>query len=135
MDYRIDLTEHRDFNRPIDRSVHSLTDINLDDELMTNDDYDRIVAWENMFGKRRHDNRKRLVFRASRERAYFESAHLSCLRCGVEFREPWRRRQSGLCADCDDTFNHGLSGIPWRSRTDLASGLADDRGWNLFNLR
>ena len=80
----IDLTERADFG---DVSLISPADLNLDDidtrDEMSTDEYDLLVWWESIFGKKRDVNQKWDIF--PELRLSVENPHtLCCARCGKE---------------------------------------------------
>ena len=103
----IDLTERADFG---DVSLISPTDLNLDDidtrNEMSTDEYDLLVWWEGIFGKKRHVNQKWDIFTRINLDVAEDPNALCCIRCGKAIRIPWKNYEShcpwknyGLCSE------------------------------------
>ena len=128
----IDLTERADFG---DVSLISPADLNLDDfdtrNEMSTDEYDLLVWWESIFGKKRHINQKWDIF--PRLSLSVENPHtLCCARCGKVIRIPWKNYE--LCSECNEKREIDFKGrIPWK-RTSTSS-RNDERGYDLFNSK
>lgn len=132
----IDLTERADFGADFgDVSLISPADLNLDDidtrNEMSTDEYDLLVWWEGIFGKKRHVNQKWDIF--PRLSLSVENPHtLCCARCGKVIRIPWKNYE--LCSECNEKREIDFKGrIPWK-RTSTSS-RNDERGYDLFNSK
>ena len=138
----IDLTERADFG---DVSLISPADLNLDDfdtrNEMSTDEYDLLVWWESIFGKKRHINQKWDIFtRITLDGAEDPNA-LCCIRCGKVIRIPWKNYGShrpwknyGLCSECNEKVEIDFKGrIPWKYTS--TSSRNDERGYDLFNSK
>ena len=140
----IDLTERADFG---DVSLISPADLNLDDidtrNEMSTDEYDLLVWWEGIFGKKRHVNQKWDIFpRITLDVAEDPNA-LCCIRCGKVIRIPWKNYghhypwgNCGLCFECNEKIETETWGkIPWNRNMNNFSSRNDERGYNLFNSK
>lgn len=98
---KIDLTANRDFGD--NRFNHTLVfPIEIERELMTNEEYDELVKWENIFDTEVKFNR------------YWEN---TCYRCGKTIKEPWSNI-GGICKNCNDHLEKTSSNkIPWKKET------------------
>ena len=132
IDRKIDLTDNHDFSQGM-IEMDTLTGIYLDQELMTPEQYETIVRWESIFGKKRHDNRKDKIF--DKDVRYERSLEDHCQRCGVELKAPWKRFY-GLCNRCNDIVQNDVQRIPWKVY-NVSEGRwhVSDKGQNLFDLR
>ena len=137
----IDLTERADFG---DVFSISPADLNLDDfdtrNEMSTDEYDLLVWWESIFGKKRHINQKWDIF--TRISLNPENPHtLYCSRCGKVIRIPWKNYGSHrpwknyeLCSECNEKIKTETWGrIPWKHTS--TSSRNDERGYDLFNSK
>jgi len=128
----IDLTENRDFSGGNFIFFDTPIEIPMDEfHLMTPDEYDHLMWWEGIFGRRRHYTEKSKIFDVEKR---FESHwNQHCLRCGVVLRIPWKTHY-GLCKKCDDivALEEGGTRIPWKRRNE---GGHRDPKYNLFNSR
>ena len=138
----IDLTERADFGRPsLTFDLNDLDDIDTRNEMST-DEYDLLVWWEGIFGKKRHVNQKWDIFpRLTLDVA--EDPHtLYCARCGKPIRIPWKNyghhypwENYGLCFECNEKIEtEALGKIPW-SHTMNNSSRNDEIVYNLFNSK
>ena len=130
----IDLTERADFG---DAFLISPADLNLDDfdtrNEMSTDEYDLLVWWESIFGKKRHINQKWDIFTRINLNGAEDSNALCCIRCGKVIRIPWKNY--GLCSECNEKIKTETWGkIPWRTMNIFSSGN-DERGYDLFNSK
>lgn len=140
MDRRIDLTLHQDFSS----RRQQITEITMDEfngfvgdmydqKNMTPEDYEKLVKYESFFGRKRHFTDALTVFTKPNDEYINELRH-HCMRCGKEFRIPWRVK-SDLCEECEKkiepnkTFEEHLFGL---MSFDFGT---DDRGRDLFSLR
>ena len=143
----IDLTERADFG---DVSLISPADLNLDDfdtrNEMSTDEYDLLVWWESIFGKKRHINQKWNIFPRLNLNVSYGSENpytLYCARCGKAIRIPWKNYEShfpwknyGLCSECNEKIKTETWGkIPWNRNMNNFSSRNDERGYNLFNSK
>lgn len=144
----IDLTEKADFGRPSSMSMDTPVDLELDDidtrNEMSTDEYDLLVWWESIFGKKRHVNRKQNIFPRNGLNVSYgsENPHtLYCSRCGKVIRIPWKNyghhypwENYGLCSECNEKMEIDFKGrIPWKHTS--TSSRNDERGYNLFNSK
>ena len=144
----IDLTERADFGADFgDVSLISPADLNLDDidtrNEMSTDEYDLLVWWEGIFGKKRHVNQKWDIFpRLTLDVAEGPNASC-CIRCGKVIRIPWKNyghhypwANYGLCFECNEKGETETWGkIPWNRNMNNFSSGNDERGYNLFNSK
>lgn len=126
----IDLTENRDFMGEDITTFDTRIEIPLDEyQAMTADEYEHILWWEGIFGRKRHANEKREVF--EKEKSYIDETKTHCYRCGTELRIPWKRTRE-LCEDCKEIVAREVNGrIPWKSRMEIVR----DFEYDLFNSR
>ena len=139
----IDLTERADFGRP---SLIMEIPVDLDSgNNMTTDEYDSLIRWESIFGKRRHINQKWNIFPRLNLNVSYGSENpytLYCARCGKAIRIPWKNYESrcpwknyGLCSECNEKIKTETWGkIPWNHHTYVFS-RNDERGYDLFNSK
>ena len=140
----IDLTERADFG---DASLISPADWNPDDydtrNEMSTDEYDSLVWWESIFGKKRHINQKWNIFPRINLKAAENPHNVYCARCGKPIRIPWKNyghqfpwENYGLCFECNDKVKTDVnSKIPWDHTMDSPSSWNDEKGYNLFNSK
>ena len=140
----IDLTERADFG---DVSLISPADLNLDDidtrNEMSTDEYDLLVWWEGIFGKKRNINQKWDIFPRINLNGAEDSNALCCIRCGKVIRIPWKNygyhypwKNYGLCSECNEKIKTETWGkIPWNRNMNNFSSGNDERGYNLFNSK
>ena len=138
----IDLTERADFG---DVSLISPADLNLDDidtrNEMSTDEYDLLVWWEGIFGKKRHINQKWNIFPRTNLKAAEDPHNVYCARCRKPIRIPWKNyghqfpwENYGLCFECNEKINTDVEGkIPWND--NYTSSRNDERGYDLFNSK
>ena len=138
----IDLTERADFG---DVSLISPADLNLDDidtrNEMSTDEYDLLVWWESIFGKKRHVNQKWDIFTRINLNGAEDSNALCCIRCGKVIRIPWKNygwrslwKKQGLCSECNEKEEIYFKGrIPWKHTS--TSSRNDEKGYDLFNSK
>ena len=144
----IDLTERADFGLPSSMSMDTPVDLDLDDSdsgnKMSSNEYNSLIRWESIFGKRKHINRKWNIFpRLGLNVSYgSENPHtLYCARCGKVIRIPWKNygyhypwKNYGLCSECNEKIKTETWGkIPWKHTS--TSSRNDERGYNLFNSK
>lgn len=140
----IDLTERADFG---DVSLISPADLNLDDidtrNEMSTDEYDLLVWWEGIFGKKRHVNQKWDIFTRINLNGAEDPNTLCCIRCGKVIRIPWKNyghrypwENCGLCFECNEKVETETRGkIPWNRNMNNFSSRSDERGYDLFNSK
>ena len=136
----IDLTERADFGSPSSMSMDTPVDLDLDDSdsenKMSSNEYNSLIRWESIFGKRKHINRKWNIFpRLGLNVSYgSENPHtLYCSRCGKVIRIPWKNYE--LCSECNEKIKTETWGkIPWKHHTYVFS-RNDERGYDLFNSK
>lgn len=131
----IDLTANRDFGAQggvnfID--ADTILGIDVDGEMMSIDQYDKIVKWESVFGKKRHMNQKSTIF--NKEWSFIEKSKYECQRCGKKIIVPWKNFY-GLCKECDEIVSHNSKKIPWKISKPIIRRVGDRGQANLFDLR
>lgn len=143
----IDLTEKADFGSPSSMSMDTPVDLDLDDldseNEMSSNEYNSLIKWESIFGKRKHINRKWNIFPRLGLNGAEDSNALCCLRCGKVIRIPWKNyghrypwRNCGLCFECNEKEEIETWGkIPWNRNMNKFSSRNDERGYNLFNSK
>ena len=141
----IDLTERADFG---DLSLTAYVDLNVDDfdtrNNMSTDEYDSLIWWEGIFGKKRHINQKWKIFPRIGLNVSYNPENpytLYCARCGKVIRIPWKNygwrslwKKQGLCSECSEKEEIYFKGrIPWKHTS--TSSRNDERGYDLFNSK
>lgn len=125
----IDLTENRDFSGGFQITAAMNTPIELSeaDNIMTLEDYDKIIRRESIFGKKRHTNGKHHIFGRT---TFVKNLESHCYKCGKELKLPWERNRMELCKQCSDKVKHDNQYLkfPWNYISIIRT---DD----LFNLR
>lgn len=144
----IDLTEKADFGRP-SLIMEIPVDSDLDDfdsgNKMSSNEYNSLIRWESIFGKRKHINQKWNIFPRNGLNVSYGSENpytLYCARCGKAIRIPWKNYGShhpwknyGLCSECNEKIKTETWGkIPWNHHT-YAFSRNDERGYDLFNSK
>ena len=135
----IDLTERADFGLPSSMSMDTPVDLDLDDSdsgnKMSSNEYNSLIRWESIFGKRRHINQKWNIFPRNGLNVSYGSENpytLYCSRCGKVIRIPWKNY--GLCSECNEKREIDFKGrIPWKHTS--TSSRNDERGYDLFNSK
>ena len=143
----IDLTERADFGLPSSMSMDTPVDLDLDDfdtrNKMSSNEYNSLIRWESIFGRKRHINQKWDIFpRLGLDVAEDPNA-LCCIRCGKPIRIPWKNYghrypwgNYGLCFECNEKEETETWGkIPWNHNMNKFSSRNDERGYNLFNSK
>lgn len=123
----IDLTANRDFGNNIFN--HTLIfPIDVERELMTKEEYDELVKWENIFGRKWHENQKDKIFDSETNfNKYWEN---TCYRCGRSIRVPWNNI-NGICKNCNNHLEKtSFNRIPWKKKENNVNV-----GRDLFELR
>lgn len=119
----IDLTENRDFG-----GRFQITEMNIweADNIMTTEDYEKIIRRESIFGKKRHTNGKHHIFGRT---TFVKNLESHCYRC-EKVKLPWERNRMELCKQCSDKVKHDNQYLkfPWNYISIIRT---DD----LFNLR
>ena len=136
----IDLTEKADFGSPSSMSMDTPVDLDLDDfdseYKMSSNEYNSLIRWESIFGKRKHINQKWSIFPRNGSNVSYGSENpytLYCARCGKAIRIPWKNY--GLCSECNEKIKTETWGkIPWNHHTYVFS-RNDERGYDLFNSK
>ena len=120
----IDLTENRDFG-----DSFQITEMNIweADNIMTTEDYEKIIRRESIFGKKIHTNGNHRIFGRT---TFVKNLESRCYRCGKELKLPWERNRMELCKQCSDKVKHDNQYLkfPWNYISIIRT---DD----LFNLR
>lgn len=144
----IDLTEKADFGRP-SLIMEIPVDSDLDDfdsgNKMSSNEYNSLIRWESIFGKRKHINQKWNIFPRLNLNVSYGSENpytLYCARCGKAIRIPWKNYGSHhpwknyeLCSECNEKIKTETWGkIPWNHHTYVFS-RNDERGYDLFNSK
>ena len=141
MNRKIDLTLHNDFSgggaviTPID-DFDIVVDKDIYDlRYMSTDDYERLLKYEKIFGRKRHFTDEMEVFMKSDEE-YRSIRRDHCWRCGKKHRIPWKIT-GDLCEECEEkisrkkTFKELILGY----QSVISFREADERGRDLFALR
>ena len=143
----IDLTERADFGHP-SLIMEIPVDLDLDDldagNKMSTNEYNSLVWWESIFGKRRHINQKWNIFPRLGLNVSYDSENphtLYCARCGKVIRIPWKNyghhclwKNNGLCFECSEKEEIDFKGrIPWKDTS--TSSRNDEKGYDLFNSK
>ena len=126
----IDLTENRDFGGSFQTTAMDIPiELSEADNIMTTEDYEKIIRRESIFGKKRHTNGKHHIFGRT---TFVKNLESHCYRCGKELKLPWERNRMELCKQCSDKVKHDNQYLkfPW-NYTKLSIIRTDD----LFNLR
>lgn len=126
----IDLTANGDFGG---NSVWELPfDIQLidrayEDGYMSVDQYEQVVRWEGIFGRKRHTSAAGKIFDIPVPKDWQHR----CARCGKEIRAPWDNIY-GLCSRCNESLEmDSYSRIPWSPFKIVYNRIPRD----LFDLR
>ena len=127
---KIDLTANRDFGSNTIDLMDTLVSMDVDGEEMTCDQYEALVWWEGVFGKKRHPNRKKDIFNP--ELKYYLKWKDTCYRCGKSIKAPWNNF-GGICRRCEHEMNLPTPRLPWRTMRVVP--LNHDRGAGIFDLR
>ena len=131
----IDLTEHRDFGES-DFSLGIIDfDIPIDDDVpVTSDQYERMLEYEKIFGRKYHHNQVRdvlgYIYDIPKKDYIDWKSH--CARCGKTL-VPWDNL-GGICRECDSQCNqsYGYGQIPWQ---EYKSSRIQDRIMDIFSMR
>ena len=124
----IDLTENRDFGGRFQITAMGFPiEMSEADNIMTTEDYEKIIRRESIFGKKRHTNGKHRIFERT---TFVKNLESHCYRCGKELKLPWERNRMELCKQCSDKVKHDNQYLkfPWNYISIIRT---DD----LFNLR
>lgn len=124
----IDLTENRDFSGGFQiTAMNTPIELSEADNIMTTEDYEKIIRRESIFGKKRHTNGKHHIFGRT---TFVKNLESRCYRCGKELKLPWERNRMELCKQCSDKVKHDNQYLkfPWNYISIIRT---DD----LFNLR
>ena len=124
----IDLTENRDFGGSFQTTAMGIPiELSEADNIMTTEDYEKIIRRESIFGKKRHTNGKHRIFERT---TFVKNLESHCYRCGKELKLPWERNRMELCKQCSDKVKHDNQYLkfPWNYISIIRT---DD----LFNLR
>jgi len=126
----IDLTEHMDFSGGNGEIFFDTPiEIPLDEyRLMSNDEYEHLMWWEGIFGRKRHYTSKSELFKKPKINL--------CHHCGKLLRIPWYFR---VCRDCYkkgntsfDNYIHKDNRIPWAK---MSNHSIRNVQYDLFNRR
>ena len=126
----IDLTEHGDFgeNRfiplqflPIDPIF---PDLDLLERGMTDEEYEKWMRCERIFGRRSHKDQRNDIF--DPEENYKKYWEHTCFRCGKNIKIPWNNI-GGVCKECDKELAYNKK-VPWK-KEEMESGSS------VFDLR
>ena len=124
MNSKIDLTERGDFRET--SYITSLVDFPTDGS-MTFDQYQTLRRLESIFGKRRHDDNRFIIFGIT---SFIEDRECHCDRCGKELRIPWRRPNSGLCQECENILDR-----EYMNNNPPFFPVSRDSSLDIFNLK
>ena len=109
MDRRIDLTAHNDFGfstvvTPLESDEFDILVNDMYDSVnMSVEDYEKLVKYEKVFGRKRHFTDAMTVFMKSDEE-YRNSYRNHCWCCGKEYRIPWKIT-GDLCKECEEKMS------------------------------
>ena len=127
----IDLTENRVFGEPFISTQSLLIDstFSLDLDLLkrgiTNDEYEKLITWERIFGRRSHKDQRNDIFDPEeKHKKYWEH---TCLRCGKNIKIPWNNI-GGVCKECDEYLANNK--VPWKKEEIVSWGRE-----SVFDLR
>lgn len=139
MNRKIDLTLHNDFSgggaviTPLDDFDIAVDNL-YDTRNMSNDDYEKLIKYEKIFGRKRHFTDAMEVFMKSDEEYRYRYIN-HCWRCGKEHRIPWKIT-GDLCEECEEKINRKKTFkeyiLGYQSVTSFGE---DERGRELFALR
>lgn len=124
----IDLTENRDFGGSFQTTAMNIPiELSEADNIMTTEDYEKIIRRESIFGKKTHTNGNHRIFGRT---TFVKNLESRCYRCGKELKLPWERNRMELCKQCSDKVKHDNQYLkfPWNYISIIRT---DD----LFNLR
>ncbi len=124
----IDLTENRDFGGSFQITAMDIPiELSEADNIMTTEDYEKIIRRESIFGKKTHTNGNHRIFGRT---TFVKNLESRCYRCGKELKLPWERNRMELCKQCSDKVKHDNQYLkfPWNYISIIRT---DD----LFNLR
>ena len=135
----IDLTEKADFGQPSLIIMDVPVGLDLDDfdseNKMSSNEYNSLIRWESIFGKRKHINQKWSIFPRNGLNVSYGSENpytLYCSRCGKVIRIPWKNYE--LCSECNEKIKTETWGkIPWKHNS--TSSRNDEKGYDLFNSK
>lgn len=130
----IDLTERRDFSSNFLLNETMITpESSLDNDNMTLDDYERLVKWQHIFGKKGHPSAKNKLFPKKGIDIPFGVNERSeyCIRCGRPLRIPWKDAFD-LCCECSKDLEEPNQ-IPWNN--NMSPNRMDEKGYDLFNRK
>ena len=136
---KVDLTADRAFST-LNMSLveDTVIDMSLDEyQSMTSDQYDKLMWFESIFGKRRHYNKKKELFGIGEYDEHFLARKGHCARCGSIIREPWNY-YNGLCKDCATKLDDGKDNrTPWLEQDlKIKEKIAYENSlFNLFNSK
>lgn len=130
---RIDLTENNDFSRGslnrfsksnviLDKEKIKLYHYLSDSKAMSTNEFGVIEEYENVFGKKYHDNDINF--------SQIKFNYDVCVRCGKPLNIPWKRTVE-LCIDCEIDLRNE-SRLPWKNEYVQMSG---DSTRDIFLLR
>lgn len=131
---KVDLTENQDFSGGSSTFMDTPIEVSYDDfKLMTYDQYERLIWWEGIFGRKMHRNQKAELFNIE-PWPFLDALKSGCQRCGKPLRVPWKNFR-GMCKSCYEKFDLGIQKIPWNESIE---GWSNNRGntiRDLFDLR
>lgn len=129
----IDLTANSDFG--IGGGIFMDTPIEIpinEYNLMTHEQYDKLMWWEGIFGRKRYYMDKSKIF--NKEWSFIEKYKHECQRCGKKIIVPWKNIY-GLCKECDEIVSHNSKKIPWKISRPVIRRIGDRGQGDLFDLR
>ena len=108
MDRRIDLTLNGDFsqwrqNVIVPNYFDELVEDVYNSRIMSETEYEKLVQYENIFGRKRHFTEAIDAFMKSDEE-YRNDYTKHCWRCGKEHRIPWKIT-GDLCEECEEKMS------------------------------
>ena len=139
----IDLTENRDFSGFGTSNIFLDTPIEIpmdEYQLMTPEQYDHLIWWEGIFGRKRHYTQKREVFDLNKKCVIIYTHH--CMRCGERLKLPWLN-SNGICKKCKYIIEIENGKLPWNRKNEIINGIPSNNipnrnenvMYNLFNRR
>ena len=124
---KVDLTENSEFSGGNEIFMDTPIEISFDEyQAMTHDEYERLMWWEGIFGRKRHYTQRSEIF--DDVGRYYNKWKDHCHKCGEEIRIPWLNF-GGVCKHCNSLLEKTKT-FPWKIQT-----IWDNTIYNLFNSR
>ena len=127
MDPKIDLTENRDFRKPIydaRKLVDFPTTLHFGPFSLT-----RLTS---IFGERGHNDQRFRIFGVI---GYIKRCESRCNRCGKELVIPWKRLNSGLCLKCESDLHKSFELFPWEDKLTINFNNNSSNPKDIFNMK